>query len=158
MASLDLQFIQERAEDGQLSYRLDPAIDVFVTYDGKRAADIAVSRYAVRHLVAAEIEAVLIARQADAVETGKGSKRDYFNKGSSKTTDESEASSNKWDKTDIADKPPTDFFGRLITVPSASSTKAAVRKNAEKKYRVTYRYVEGNSAAVRKPVKVGTFM
>jgi len=30
-------------------------IDVFVTYDGKRAADIAVSRYAVRHLVAAEV-------------------------------------------------------------------------------------------------------
>lgn len=30
-------------------------IDVFVTYDGKRAADIAVSRYAVRHLVAGEV-------------------------------------------------------------------------------------------------------
>lgn len=28
---------------------------MFVTYDGKRAADIAVSRYAVRHLVAAEV-------------------------------------------------------------------------------------------------------
>jgi hypothetical protein len=30
-------------------------IDVFITYDGKRAADIAVSRYAVRHLVAGEV-------------------------------------------------------------------------------------------------------
>jgi hypothetical protein len=30
-------------------------IDVFVTYDGKRASDIPVSRYAVRHLVAAEV-------------------------------------------------------------------------------------------------------
>lgn len=30
-------------------------IDVFVTYDGKRASDIAASRYAVRHLVAAEV-------------------------------------------------------------------------------------------------------
>ena len=30
-------------------------MDVFVTYDGKRAADIAVSRYAVRHLVAGEV-------------------------------------------------------------------------------------------------------
>ncbi len=55
MATLELHFVQERTEEGQLVYRLDPPIDVFVTYDGKRAADIAVSRYAVRHLVAAEV-------------------------------------------------------------------------------------------------------
>lgn len=76
MSSLELRFLRERAEDGQLSYRLDPyvfrytvtpctmlgilkkflrPIDVFVTYDGKRASDIAISRYAVRHLVAAAV-------------------------------------------------------------------------------------------------------
>lgn len=51
-----------------------------------------------------------------------------------------------------------DFFGRIISVPSMSTTKAAARKNVEKKYRVTYRYTEGNSAAVRKPVKFGAFL
>lgn len=55
-------------------------------------------------------------------------------------------------------QPPTDFFGRIISVASISSTKAAARKNIEKKYRVTYRYTEGNSAAVRKPVKFGAFL
>lgn len=70
MVALDLRFIQEKSEDGNLVYRLDPCvssqgsdisltlhspIDVFVTYDGKRASDINVSRYAVRHLVAAEV-------------------------------------------------------------------------------------------------------
>ena len=30
-------------------------VDLFVTYDGKRAADIPPPRYAVRHLVAAEV-------------------------------------------------------------------------------------------------------
>ena len=73
MVALELRFVQEREEDGQLVYRLDPyaasfqtamldltccflsPIDVFVTYDGKRASDIAISRYAVRHLVAAEV-------------------------------------------------------------------------------------------------------
>ena len=30
-------------------------IDVFVHYDGKRAADIAPSRYAVRHLITREV-------------------------------------------------------------------------------------------------------
>jgi hypothetical protein len=63
-----------------------------VTYDGKRAADIPVSRYAVRHLVAAEvclvcgpqneqnpilvpqIDGVLIARQASVTEPSKADK------------------------------------------------------------------------------------
>ncbi|KAJ7444820.1 P-loop containing nucleoside triphosphate hydrolase protein [Mycena latifolia] len=179
MSTLELQFFQERAEDGQLTYRLDPPIDVFVTYDGKRASDIAVSRYAVRHLVAGEIEAQLISRKVDIVERAKRGKHDFFGK-SSATKNHSEQDTlssptkgpdgdlsdppNKRARTeaavvvDIADKPPTDFFGRLITVPSLSTTKAAERKNVEKKYRVTYRYKEGNSAAVRKPIKMNAFM
>ncbi|RDB21482.1 Chromosome transmission fidelity protein 18 [Hypsizygus marmoreus] len=175
MVSLELRFFQERAEDGQLSYRLDPPIDVFVTYDGKRAADITVSRYAVRHLVAGEIDTLLVARDADVVDKGKRGKHDFF--GSTRSSKKPEDADNldasnklpnsesghprkraKADNVDIADKPPTDFFGRVITVPSSSSTKAAVRKNVEKKYRVTYRFTEGNSAAVRKPVKVGAFL
>ena len=36
-------------------FTLSP-IDVFVTYDGKRAADIAAPRYAVRHMIAAEVQ------------------------------------------------------------------------------------------------------
>lgn len=73
MVSLELRFVEERAEDGQLVYKLDPSVlhlfrvnipelmliyrpvDTFVTYDGKRAADIAPPRYAVRHLVATEV-------------------------------------------------------------------------------------------------------
>ncbi|KAG6854551.1 hypothetical protein C0991_004887 [Blastosporella zonata] len=174
MAALELRFFQERAEDGQLSYRLDPPIDVFITYDGKRAADIAVSRYAVRHLVAGEIDALLIARDADVVEKGKRGKHHFFgaNRFSSKKSDEAAVKDSVPggesgppskrakvdDGIDIADKPPTDFFGRVITVASVDSTKAAARKNVEKKYRITYRYTEGNSAAVRKPVKMAAFL
>ncbi|KAJ7709592.1 hypothetical protein B0H17DRAFT_1173775 [Mycena rosella] len=176
MSTLELQFYQERAEDGQLTYRLDPAIDVFVTYDGKRTADIAVSRYAVRHLVAGEIEAQLISRKVDIVERAKRGKHDFFGKPAAKNQDQEPFSSptkaaegdapgppNKRVRTeaavvDIADKPPTDFFGRLITGTSLSTTKAAERKNVEKKYRVTYRFKEGNSAAVRKPIKMQAFM
>ncbi|KAJ6597213.1 P-loop containing nucleoside triphosphate hydrolase protein [Mycena vulgaris] len=179
MSTLELQFFQERAEDGQLTYRLDPPIDVFVTYDGKRAADISVSRYAVRHLVAGEIEAQLISRKVDIVERAKRGKHDFFGKpAAAKNSDERDTFSsptkgpdgdtsdlpNKRARTvpamvDIADKPPTDFFGRLITgAPSLSANKAAERKNVEKKYRVTYRFKEGNSAAVRKPIKMKAFM
>lgn len=57
-------------------------------------------------------------------------------------------------------QPPTDFFGRVITTPSAtaSSTEAPLGKHATKKYRVSYRFTEGNSAAVRKPVKIEAFL
>ncbi|KAH0583568.1 hypothetical protein H2248_009191 [Termitomyces sp. 'cryptogamus'] len=173
MAALELRFFQERAEDGQLSYRLDPPIDVFVTYDGKRASDIAVSRYAVRHLVAQEIDAVLIARDADIVEKGKRGKHEFGAKKSfSKQTQENRARDNTEDdrveppnkrlrtddNIDIADKPPTDFFGRVITVGSSNNTNMD-RNNAEpKKYHVTYRFTEGSSAAIRKPVKIAAFL
>jgi chromosome transmission fidelity protein 18 len=71
MVALDLRFVQDKAEDGSLVYRLDPyvpflslrkylnshhsPVDVFVTYDGKRSSDIAISRYATRQLVANEV-------------------------------------------------------------------------------------------------------
>ncbi|KAG6860581.1 hypothetical protein C0995_009630 [Termitomyces sp. Mi166 len=197
MAALELRFFQERAEDGQLSYRLDPPIDVFVTYDGKRASDIAVSRYAVRHLVAQEvslnfyvvncnvmidicskIDAVLITRDADIVEKGKRGKHEMFGakRSSSKKSEETGARDrteedgsgveppNKRpgtdDGIDIADKPPTDFFGRIITVASSTNTKGkgTETKNTEPKYRITYRFTEGSSAAVRKPVKMAAFL
>ncbi|KAJ7827471.1 hypothetical protein B0H14DRAFT_2814415 [Mycena olivaceomarginata] len=185
MSTLELQFFQERAEDGQLTYRLDPPIDVFVTYDGKRAADIAVSRYAVRHLVAGEIEAQMISRKVDIVERAKRGKHDFFGKSSAKKAGDGDAFSsptkapdasdppNKRARTevevvvDIADKvrrgafshnATNRLFGRLITVPSISTTKAAERKNVEKKYRVSYKFKEGNSAAVRKPIKIKDFM
>ncbi|KAF7974845.1 hypothetical protein HWV62_11223 [Athelia sp. TMB] len=112
MVALDLRFVQEKAEDGQLVYRLDPPIDVFVTYDGKRASDIAISRYAVRHMVAAEIDAAWISRQADVVEKNKGAKLDMFSKTSKMVskydkgsdTEEHESKRSRQDHTDIADK------------------------------------------------------
>ncbi|KDQ61061.1 hypothetical protein JAAARDRAFT_67462 [Jaapia argillacea MUCL 33604] len=183
MVSLDLRFIQEKAEDGQLVYRLEPPIDVFVTYDGKRAADIAVSRYAVRHVVATELEAQSIAHQAEATERVQSHTRrskasddleddrdaDHDEETGGRLTRSSQPSGPSLkrptrldkDKVDIADMPPTDFFGRLITAPHTSaSTKSNTGPDhmQNKKYRVSYRFNEGNSAAVRKPVKVSSFL
>jgi chromosome transmission fidelity protein 18 len=66
MIPLGLKFWIEKSESGQPMMRLEPyvdiaetthvltsrPIDVFITYDGKRADDIAASRFAVRQLVA----------------------------------------------------------------------------------------------------------
>lgn len=44
----------------QVLTRLGRPVDVFVTYDGKRASDIALSKYAVRHLVATEVSSACV--------------------------------------------------------------------------------------------------
>lgn len=172
MVALELRFVQEKSEDGQLMYRLDPPIDTFVTYDGKRAADIAVSRYAVRHLVAAEIDAQLINRQAEAMDRPKARAHNFFGESgeSSEPVDgegklmaaDPVARAAKRARHDqvIDEKVPTDFFGRPILPKKGSATKPASRAGrapAAPKPAVSYRFNEGNSAAVRKPVKVSAF-
>ncbi|KAI8982831.1 P-loop containing nucleoside triphosphate hydrolase protein [Trametes punicea] len=142
MATLELRFVQEKTDDGQLVYRLDPPIDVFVTYDGKRAADISVSRYAVRQLVAAEIDAKVIARQAEGLEKAKGGKIDLFGGRAKATVDEVTPVSKRARK---EEKPAEKVSGSKLS-PKA------------RPYRISYKFNEGNSAAVRKPVKVSAFL
>ncbi|KAI9571435.1 P-loop containing nucleoside triphosphate hydrolase protein [Boletus coccyginus] len=179
MISLELRFVQEKAEDGQVVYRLDPPIDVFVTYDGRRAADIAVSRYAVRHLIATEIGASQLAVAAGKVNAGlthkRASAREFDDGGVTGNAEEdgplerTQSSGtdlgplNKRARTekhiDVADKPPVDFFGRPIVVPKAAPSSVSKTKHKTTQvFQTTYRYLEGNSAAVRKVVKVASFV
>ncbi|KXN91400.1 Chromosome transmission fidelity protein 18 [Leucoagaricus sp. SymC.cos] len=165
MSALELRFVQDRGDEGQLSYRLEPPVDVFVTYDGKRASDIAASRYAVRHLVATEVDAKLAARDLEGVERGRVGKRHagprLESSASNPTqadTSEPSAKRQKTDQPDISEKTPTDFFGRAITVKSTINSKSAAKKQTKEPYRVSYKFNEGNSAAVRKPVKLNSFL
>ncbi|KAG2020154.1 CHTF18 protein [Coprinopsis cinerea AmutBmut pab1-1] len=172
MVAIDLRFVRERSEDGQLSYRLEPPIDVFITYDGKRAADIPVSRYAVRHLVAEQVDAKLTERDTEYIEKGKrGKHADLFKSSSGSlnrsphkrprdTVDGEDVPDAKRSKLEVEeDLGPTDFFGRRITAPAGKGPRFTTRKvSVEKPYKVTYRFAEGNSAAVRRPVKVAAFL
>ncbi|KAM5538065.1 hypothetical protein V8D89_008262 [Ganoderma adspersum] len=159
MANLELRFVQEKTEEGQLVYRLDPPVDVFVTYDGRRAADIAVSRYAVRHLVAAEIDAQVIARQAEGHEKSKGGKSAFFggaSKGNTSTDDGQPVAKRQRQEDKLAEKAAVDFFGRPIVAKDKPESTAGGPK--VKPYRVAYKFNEGNSAAVKKPVKVSAWL
>jgi len=183
MVSLELRFVQEKTEDGQPMYRLDPPVDVFVTYEGKRAADIPPPRYAVRHLVATEIDVRLAVRNAEAFERTKSTKPSTFFGGAttrdahgpeknvpppgegegtfvSSATMIGDEPPEKRIKTacaadaDVVEKPATDFFGRPITTPKPPSS----RQKATLPFRVSFRYREGCSAAVRKPTKLSSFL
>jgi len=199
MVSLELRFVQERADDGQMMYRLDPPIDIFVTYEGKRSAGIPVSKYAVRHMVAAEIEAEYAARHAEAVEKSQGKKVPAFfgrskrarvpQEGEEEADQEMIAHEDdtvnddgpeakaltrvalestadikkKGDEKvmDIAEKPPVDFFGRPLVLKKPKVVAKHIDESLgppEKKCKIAYRFNEGASAAVRKPVKMETLL
>lgn len=73
-------------------------------------------------------------------------------------------------KIDICDMPAVDFFGRPIKVapltnkaggrkpPSGVANGGKSSNAAVEAFRVAYKFKEGNSAAVRKPVKVSSFL
>ncbi|KAF8309804.1 P-loop containing nucleoside triphosphate hydrolase protein [Clavulina sp. PMI_390] len=165
MVSTGLQYEQDKTEDGQLLYRLTPAIDSFIVYDGKRANDVGSARYAVRHMIASEVDEVLSKRQSRVVEKSVGTNgMGRMGMGARKDKGKED------DHIDIADKPAVDFFGRPIVLPQpkASTVTPSDReklvgldllpKKVAIPFAINYRYHEGNSSAVRKPTKVSTFL
>ncbi|KAG8723760.1 hypothetical protein FRC09_001846 [Ceratobasidium sp. 395] len=168
MAALEVRFVQEKNEEGQLVYRLDPAIDVFVTYDGKRASDMNVSRFAVRQMVAEELDAEFERRKHEATSTAKPGQLDLGSgrkpKSTAKEQEADQAGRVESAKPPVGEKRPLDFFGRPI-VPKEKSAPPGVRKMSSTiapplpiGYKVKYKYNEGNSSAVRKPVKIASLL
>ncbi|WVQ93642.1 hypothetical protein IAU59_000718 [Kwoniella sp. CBS 9459] len=167
MIPLGLRFWVERGENGQPMMRLEPPIDVFVHYDGKRADDIAASRFAVRQLVAQAMDAEIARRRGAAGADGEGGTgadsfaKAYGLKGNAgmgvKTVEKAEA-------------PATDFFGRLksttslLSVPGigspdeASLSPAPPPEPPKKKFKALYKFHEGSSSAVRKNIKMSALM
>ncbi|KAG8687630.1 hypothetical protein FRC11_006876 [Ceratobasidium sp. 423] len=169
MAAMELRYVQDKNEDGQPIYRLEPAIDVFVTYDGKRATDMNPSRFAVRQMVAEELDTLLERRRHDA--TTVSNARDGFNfgarkpKSTSATVQENSADQPiKEKKPTLGEKQPLDFFGRPVVPKEKPAPTTGLRKPSSSTVdkavvhgcKVKYKYNEGNSAAVRKPVKLSS--
>lgn len=55
----------------------------------------------------------------------------------------------------VSEKIAVDFFGRPIIKTSAAGSRET---DAAKAFSVAYRFKEGNSAAVRKPIKIEAFL
>ncbi|GAA5925020.1 Ctf18p [Sporobolomyces koalae] len=144
-------FAIDKNEEGQLSYKLDPPIDVFVHYEGKRATDIAPGRYAVRQMINREVEAELLRRGGQADGTSKDASAILSAYSKTKTA------------TAIAPetKQAVDFFGRAIVAkPLTASQEAAalLAPPPRKKVRQTmYKFNEGFSNAVRTTKRVSDF-
>ncbi|BEJ10866.1 hypothetical protein CspHIS471_0102880 [Cutaneotrichosporon sp. HIS471] len=145
---LGFRFWQDKTEDGQPQMRLEPAIDVFVTYDGKRAGDILASRFAVRQLVAQAMDAEVARRRGQAGDSTATSTAEALAEqyGAAKTGSKV--------KEDAPAAASTDFFGR-VRVPTTVGKSGAVDDDADHdagkaalKFRAVYRFNEGSSSAL----------
>ncbi|KAK8861703.1 hypothetical protein IAR55_002526 [Kwoniella newhampshirensis] len=140
MIPLGLQFWQEKGENGQPMMRLEPPIDVFVHYDGKRADDIIASRFAVRQLVAQAMDAEIARRRGAAGADGSGTGADCFSrayglKGSASMPRDGGATGAA--KVDKAHLPATDFFGRQMQDQGASASLSSLQDSKdESEYRM----------------------
>ncbi|KAK4052058.1 Chromosome transmission fidelity protein 18 [Microbotryomycetes sp. JL201] len=143
LLSTQVSFVQEKDEDGQIVYKLEPPIDVFVHFDGKRATDIGPARYAVRHMVTREMEAELIRRAEGGIEA------------LSSATDILAAYKAKPVTAKSADvKEAVDFFGRVIAAKPLSASQAVALDKSVQAPQAAYRFNEGFSNAVRTTKKM----
>lgn len=148
MLDLGLKLLQDKGEDGQLSFVLDPPIDLFTQYEGKRPQDIPAPRYGVRQMIAREMDLVLIKRNQGSVATGETATSDIYGAYKRKAVAPVEKEE---------DKVAVDFFGRLV----ADSTTGILDSQGDpirKKATVLYRYHEGFSNAVKRPLKFSEFL
>ncbi|KAG0222039.1 hypothetical protein BGX31_009398 [Mortierella sp. GBA43] len=169
MIHYQLTFVQEKTEDGQFVYRLEPPIDKLGDFSGIGLKNILPNRYAVRQLISQEIELELVRRSEAAKEEKKASffgnsGKDSMSMDASsslETTDDGKA------KNDFT-KEAVDFFGRTITVTSGPSgsldgslgtgSEDHVQAKAAKKMRIWYRFNEGFSNAVKAKVFINELL
>ncbi|KAE8220441.1 hypothetical protein CF319_g6032 [Tilletia indica] len=134
MLHLNLRFVHDRMEDGSLSMRLEPPLDAFVQYDGRRSKDVAASRFAVRQIVVREMEAEVKRRRAGLM--SEGGPRDGRSAGAQKVLAQylpadqvgSASGSRQGGGVSLkskvaADKAAVDFFGRAIAHTTAKESK-----------------------------------
>ncbi len=129
MNSLNIKFVQDKVSEeeaavvgqsaGTLVYKLEPPLDVFTQFEGKRSKDVGPSRFAVRQLVAREMERQLLRKNAgvdggeeDAGSTSKSATAVYRSKGAIAGTGPDPAKAKEG-------KVAVDFFGRPIVAKAA---------------------------------------
>ncbi|CAD6915181.1 unnamed protein product [Tilletia controversa] len=136
MLHLNLRFVQDRMEDGSLVMRLEPPLDAFVQYDGRRSKDVAGSRFAVRQIVVKEMDIEVRRRRAGYL--SEDGPRDGRSAGAQKVLAQylpagqsGPASGSKEGavvlKSQVGEKAAVDFFGRIIA-NNALSTKGSKGK------------------------------
>ncbi|CAO3669965.1 unnamed protein product [Rhizopus microsporus] len=150
MIEYGLSFIQEKTEDGQFLYKLEPPVEQLLQFELSSPKSILPRQYAVRQMIAQEIETEILKRKEKMLALRGGVKKAPI--------DKSPAIKKVQNK---PEKMAVDFFGRPIVKQKQkqSSNKMDVDDSQDTaKPVVSYKYHEGFSNAVRKPMTVQMFL
>ncbi|KAG0282220.1 hypothetical protein BGZ96_000726 [Linnemannia gamsii] len=158
MIHFQLTFVQEKTEDGQFLYRLEPSIEKLGDFSTIGLKNVLTNRYAVRQLIAQEIELELVRRSEAIKETKVGA---FFGKAGQDASMETSASASLPENTEIAMREATDFFGRALVVQDKSGAGGAslsLEMARPKKTRIWYKFNEGFSNAVKAKVFINELL
>ncbi|KAA1103243.1 hypothetical protein PGT21_010911 [Puccinia graminis f. sp. tritici] len=155
MIELGLKFVQDKSEDGQLSYTLEPAVDFPVYYEGKRPIDIPPPRYSVRQMILNEMNLLSRARKQDRPTTSSSDAAS----GTAASIINAYKQKPNGLKSDLPEKVALDFFGRKRVETDPKKCPDNGQKDLPKeKIKILYRYHEGFSNAVKKGITFNELM
>ncbi|KAI8644150.1 hypothetical protein BD408DRAFT_413795 [Parasitella parasitica] len=152
MIEFGLSYVQEKNEDGQFVFKLEPPVEQLLNFNLSSPKSILPKQYAVRQMISHEIDTEILRRREEASQ--------LRNKGNEKASDAG-LIPNKIKKKIATEKQISlDFFGRAIVSKDETlkTTKSLKMKVDTPKTSVFYRYHEGFSNAVRKPMTVQMFL
>lgn len=152
MIEFGLSFVQEKNEDGQFIFKLEPPVEQLLNYKLSSPKSILPKQYAVRQMISHEIETEILRRREEASQ--------LRNKGNKKKINTISVPEKIKQKIITEKQISLDFFGRTV-VPRAETERPLKNLKMEvdtPKTSVFYRYHEGFSNAVRKPMTVQMFL
>ncbi|KAF9115488.1 hypothetical protein BGX27_007617 [Mortierella sp. AM989] len=172
MIHFQLTFVQEKTEDGQFLYRLEPSIEKLGDFSGIGLKNVLTNRYAVRQLIAQEIEVELVRRTEAAKEARAGpfiGKDPTGRLGASLDSSASLSLSMSKDmEQDNLEREAVDFFGRTIAQAKGGLMEGSLdgslmigseeRQIKKKKTRIWYKFNEGFSNAVKAKVFINELL
>lgn len=176
MQHCNLNFIMDKNEQGQLYYRLEPPLEVFVNFEGKKSQTVGPAKFQLRQMIVGELHAARVkARRIESGKEEKSAKPTMVGQGFK----EAYAKKVGMDSTNNGQLPRValDFFGRPIVpkvvkqsslpkpiLPESILGRRKEKENDEQevhkkaKLKVFYNFHEGYSNAVRKPVKMSSLL
>ncbi|KAG0243590.1 hypothetical protein BGW41_001801 [Actinomortierella wolfii] len=171
MIQFRLTFVQEKLEDGQFVYRLEPALEKLGDYAGIGLKNVMKGRYATRQLIAQEIEVELVRRQEALKEEIEAELASKNSKGKGKgktgsisdlngTASDTEDSKSKGKKKqgdsngnrDLKEREAVDFFGRPI-VQTNDTTAASMAIDVAEEIHGMDQMTDRNATLPPRPVQ-----
>ncbi|KAG9063033.1 hypothetical protein KI688_004633 [Linnemannia hyalina] len=162
MIQFQLTFVQEKTEDGQFLYRLEPSIEKLGDFSTIGLKNVLTNRYAVRQLIAQEIEMELVRRAEAVKETKVGAFFGKAGQGQDAASMETALATAIAAGAAITMREATDFFGRAIVQDKSASGGAGLSslemERSKKKTRIWYKFNEGFSNAVKAKVFINELL